>query len=103
MAISDAYLADLTERLSRDLRNSGMSSWVYLVERECENALEFVDDPTQFTEKVVEDVQQDILDSIIVWPVCPRHPNHPLWFHDGSWVCEQGNVTVAALGALGEP
>ena len=110
MPISQALVADVSELLSRDLRNTGMSSWVYLIERECRNAVEVFNDPTrardvvdpsEFTEKVVEDVQQDILDSIVVWPVCPRHPNHPLWLHDGAWYCEQDKVKVAGLGALG--
>jgi hypothetical protein len=110
MAISQAHFADVSELLTRDLRNTGMSSWLHLIERECRNALDVFNHPTRFnevvdprqvTEKVVEDVQQDILDSIVVWPVCPHHPNHPLWLHDGAWYCEQDNVMVAALGSLG--
>src|SRR4051812_32733631 len=103
MAIPIADVADVTERLDRDLRNSGMASWVQYIARNCRNALYYYDNPARlpeaadardFIEKVVEDVQQDILDSIIVWPVCPHHPNHPLWFHDGGWYCEQNQVLV---------
>jgi len=112
MAFTDAEVSDVVERLTRDLRSTGMASYVYLVEREVAVAREVFDRPNffmekddprrveWFEEKVVEDVQQDILDSIIVWPPCPHHPNHPLWYHDGAWFCEQEKTRIAAVGAL---
>jgi hypothetical protein len=76
-----------------------------LVEQEAANARTFVDDPSHYIEKVVEDVQQDILDQVIdtTWPHCPRHLQHPRWYHDGSWFCDQDGVAIAALGALPPP
>ena len=112
MAFTDAQVSDVVERLSRDLRSTGMASYLYLVGREVAHARELFDHPNffmakddprrfeWFEEKIVEDVQQDILDSIIVWPPCPHHPNHPLWYHDGNWVCEQEQVSIATVGAL---
>ena len=112
MGITDSQVADLVERLSRDLRSTGMASYLHLVQSEILHARELFDYPNfyldkndpsrpeRFEEKVVEDVQQDILDSMIVWPPCPRHPNHPLWYHDGNWVCEQEQVCIATVGAL---
>jgi hypothetical protein len=100
MPVTAAHVADVAARLTRDLRSFGMDSYVYLIEHESANARSIVDDPDRYFEKVVEDVQQDILDSIVVWPPCPHHPNHPLWFHNGSWHCEQLGVAIAPVGAL---
>jgi hypothetical protein len=52
--------------------------------------------------QLVEDVQQDFHDFFIhtAWPPCPFHPRHPLWYHDGFWVCEQLGTRIAALGSL---
>jgi len=53
-------------------------------------------------EKLVGDVQQEILDLHLrtVWPPCPAHPNHPLWFTDGAWRCPVDANTLVALGSL---
>jgi hypothetical protein len=61
-------------------------------------------DIAALTEKVVEDVQQDLMDTFVdtSWPPCPRHPNHPLWYHDGAWHCERDREPLAPLGGLGE-
>jgi len=50
----------------------------------------------------VGDVQQEILDLHVrtVWPPCPAHPQHPLWFTDGAWRCPVDANTVVALGSL---
>lgn len=32
--------------------------------------------------------------------LCPRHPNHPLWFRDGAWYCERDREALAELGGL---
>jgi hypothetical protein len=62
----------------------------------------FRDDPDDYLEKVVENVQQDFHDLLVdtTWPRCPLHPNHPLWLHSGYWLCEQNSFRVAALGDL---
>jgi hypothetical protein len=60
---------------------------------------------------VVEAVQDDLIEGsgdlprAVVWPRCPAHPNHPLWFGpefspDSAWTCPESGRAVAALGAL---
>lgn len=51
---------------------------------------------------VVEHVQQSFHDDFLdtTWPECPTHSRHPLWLHDGYWVCEQSLVRVARIGEL---
>jgi hypothetical protein len=52
--------------------------------------------------KLVGDVQQEIHDTFVdtAWPHCPSHPNHPLWYDNGAWRCNQTGDAVAALGDL---
>jgi hypothetical protein len=52
--------------------------------------------------KCVDDVQQYFQDTFVdtSWPACPRHPNHPLDFEDGSWRCPRDRSIVARLGEL---
>lgn len=52
--------------------------------------------------RAVDNVQQVVHDEFIdtTWPACPRHVNHPLWFHDGWWTCELDGVAIARLGNL---
>ena len=61
------------------------------------------DDPREYVEKVVEDVQQRFHDLFIdtSWPACPLHANHPLWLHNEQWVCEHTQTPIAPLGDLG--
>ena len=60
------------------------------------------DDPALYVGEVVDDVQQYFHDAFVdtTWPSCPHHPNHPLWFADGWWRCEEMTERVAPLGAL---
>ena len=53
-------------------------------------------------EKLVEDVQQYFHDACVdtVWPACPRHGQHPLWFRAGVWWCEAEQTPVVPLGRL---
>jgi hypothetical protein len=62
----------------------------------------FVADPREYVQGVVDDVQQRFHDEFVdtTWPSCPRHPNHPLWFSDEWWRCEQSNDAIAPLGGL---
>lgn len=55
--------------------------------------------------KLVDDVQQAIHDSFVdvVWPACPRHGHHPLWYEGGAWRCAQDHAIVAQLGELALP
>jgi hypothetical protein len=100
MAVTDAQVADVVERLSRDLRSSGWASYLHVVQNEADNARDFVDDPNDYVDRVVGGVQECILDAVITWPACPHHPQHPLWYHDGAWFCDQERLLVAPLGAL---
>jgi hypothetical protein len=55
-------------------------------------------------ERLVENVQQEFHDTFVdtVWPACPRHRTHPLWYHgDGRWWCERDGVALCGLGELG--
>ncbi|HET7459384.1 MAG TPA: hypothetical protein VFJ74_17160 [Gemmatimonadaceae bacterium] len=57
-------------------------------------------------EKIVSDVQQYLQDTRVdpVWPPCPRHGRHPLWYRSGEWWCVEDGVAVAKLGELtGQP
>ena len=60
---------------------------------------QFCDDYDRYVERVAEDVQQYFHDVRIstTWPTCPRHPNHPMWFHEGWWCC---GGRIARLGEL---
>jgi len=62
----------------------------------------FRDDPDDYLEKVVEDVQQELHDLFIdpTWPRCPVHSQHPLWLRDGHWMCTQTDTRIAAFGEL---
>ena len=59
-------------------------------------------DIADHAEKIVGDVQQYFHDTAVdpVWPKCPRHARHPLWYRGGSWWCVQDGVAVARLGEL---
>lgn len=62
----------------------------------------FTGDPDDFEQRVVDDVQQYIHDSLIdtSWPRCPEHPHHPIWYSDGWWSCETTGKRIARLGKL---
>ena len=53
-------------------------------------------------QRLVDEVQQDYHDLFIdtTWPACPKHPNHPLWYHDGTWWCPRDEEAIAPLGGL---
>jgi len=59
-----------------------------------------------FDQSVVEKFQQAVHDEQwdTVWPACPRHPNHPLWYDADleAWCCTSDNVMIAPLGGLTE-
>ena len=105
MPVTDDQVAAVVAALTRDMKARRLDRHLGIIAAEAANAREFVEDPQDYVEKVVEDVQQDILDLSIdtTWPRCPRHFRHPLWFHDGAWVCEQDQVAIARLGELPAP
>jgi len=57
-----------------------------------------------FDTSVVDQFQQAVHDEQwdTVWPACPRHPNHPLWYDARleAWCCTTDHVVVAPLGGL---
>lgn len=55
-----------------------------------------------FEQRVVDDVQQYLHDTFAdtTWPACPHHPNHPLWYSEQWWRCEQAGARVVPLGGL---
>lgn len=73
------------------------------VARAANKYFEYYGDPAGYDEKVVENVQEEILETWIdtTWPACPRHGRHPLFYHDdGWWWCERDRVAVCKLGDL---
>ena len=59
-----------------------------------------------FDEAVVDGLQQTAHDLFwdTMWPACPRHARHPLWY-DGdrrAWCCDEDSVVVALLGRLAQ-
>lgn len=62
----------------------------------------FSEDAAAFERRVVDDVQQYLHDTFAdtTWPACPHHPNHPLWYSEQWWGCEQSGVRIARLGEL---
>ena len=65
---------------------------------------QFVIDPVEYFERLIEDTQQELHDRYIDtgWPRCPLHDGrHPLWLGDGGWWCQKDGVLIAAVGDLG--
>ena len=50
----------------------------------------------------IDEVQQYFQDTFVdtTWPACPRHPNHPLNFEEGSWHCPSDGAVITPLGKL---
>jgi len=102
MAVSDADQQRIVELLLADLHATIGSGHDQLVLQNASPLREFIDEPGQYIERVVEGTQQDIHDLFIdtTWPQCPRHHRHPLWLHAGSWWCEKDGIRVATVGGL---
>jgi hypothetical protein len=107
--VTDELAAEVIARLRHDLAATLGDDHEQLVCQQVASIRTFVDEAEWFVRKVIEDVQQRLHDERIdtVWPRCPRHHRHPLWEHDGAWVCEQDGIVVARVGQLarsaGEP
>jgi hypothetical protein len=89
--------------LETDIANTIGASHTARVRRRAAELSELDIAPT--LEQLVGDVQQEILDLHLrtVWPPCPAHPQHPLWFADGAWRCSVDASTAVALGSLPPP
>ena len=86
--------------LERDVSNTVGESYGQLIAGVAADVRQL--DIADHAEKVVGDVQQYFHDTLVdpVWPKCPRHARHPLWYRSGSWWCVQDGVAVAELGKL---
>jgi hypothetical protein len=102
MQISVQDAAKVAALLAQDVVSTLGPRHVPIVTAAANNHRQFVGDYDLYVDSVVAGVQQDVHCGFIdtTWPLCPRHPNHPLWLHDGSWCCEQDGVAVARLGEL---
>ncbi|HEX5409851.1 MAG TPA: hypothetical protein VFW89_08790 [Gemmatimonadaceae bacterium] len=102
MAVRSSLETDVIQRLRHDAHATLGRDYAALILAAAANARAFMDDAEQYVAKVVEDVQQRFHDEFVdtTWPRCPRHRQHPLWYHGGVWVCQQDGIAVARLGEL---
>lgn len=102
MAITDSDEAEVVQRLCEDVAATLGVGYDAEIREHAARVRKFRNERDDYFEKVVEDVQQDFHDTFIhtTWPPCPLHQRHPLWYHDGFWVCEQGGSEIAPLGRL---
>jgi hypothetical protein len=100
--ISDADNARIVSLLCRDLENTVGAGHEQVVEEAAARIRLFSDDPADFEQRVVDDVQQELHDSFVdtSWPRCPAHPHHPLWYSAPSWVCPKTGRVFAELGTV---
>ena len=100
--ISQADVDRVVGLLTRDLLNTTGSAHESVVTGAASHVRTFTDNPADFEQRVVDDVQQYLHDTFIdtSWPACPEHPHHPLWYSDGYWKCDHSGRLVAALGGL---
>lgn len=112
-AVLDLLVDDLVA--TSDLTRQRATERVYLVAQQRLDHLHSVDyeEPVSHTLAwVLEAVQEDMIEGsgdlprLAVWPRCPDHPNHPLWFlpegsPDAAWTCRTSGV-VARLGRLSD-
>jgi len=101
-AIAQADTDRVSRLLGHDLAETVGSGYELNVEEVVARIRRLADDPKDFEQRVVDDVQQWIHDSFAdtSWPSCPEHPHHPLWYSEGWWRCKQSGTRVAPLGAL---
>lgn len=109
MRASDREIKEMLALLARDFAATKPAKYVDVLPSSVEDVreqFEFMEDADMatLTEKVVGDTQQYLMDTFLdtTWPACPRHSNHPLWFHDDAWHCDGDGAALAKLGGLGE-
>ena len=104
MAVTDTDEADIIRLLGEDVLATRGGRFADDIRAHAARIREFHDDRALYFDMVVQDVQQDFHDLFIdtTWPTCPFHRRHPLWYHDGFWVCEQSGTRVAPLGGLAQ-
>jgi len=102
--VTDAVEARVISLLQRDLQQTVGVGHEFLVDEPAARIRLFSDEPADFEQRVVDDVQQCLHDTFVdtTWPACPEHLNHPLWYSDGWWRCNKSGKSVAPLGGLGD-
>jgi hypothetical protein len=100
--ISQAVADRVARLLEQDLVETIGSGHESVVEEAVARIRMFAVNPAGFEQQVVDDVQQSLHDTFVdtTWPACPEHPNHPLWYSDGWWLCERSGRRAAPLGRL---
>ena len=100
--ISDDDETRVASLVLRDIASTLGTNHDAIVEEAAARIRLFAYNLADFEQRVVDDVQQCIHDWFIdtTWPACPYHPNHPLWYSESRWRCEQNGQTVAPLGRL---
>ena len=101
MALSEVTIARTVVALKTDVRET-LGPHESAVDQFVDLGRTFIADDSWFIQWLVDAVQQYVHDTFVdtTWPACPRHPNHPLWFHDDAWWCE--SERVATFGSLSE-
>ena len=109
MKATDEEITLLQELLARDFACTRPAKYLDALPTSVQEIRDWYDwmpdaDIDSLTQHLIDDTQQDLMDTFLdtTWPACPRHPNHPLWFHDGAWHCERDRVPLARLGGLRE-
>lgn len=104
MAITDSDEAEIVRLLSQDVASTVGNGYEDGIRDHAARIREFRRERGEYFDKVVEDFQQDFHDLFIHtdWPPCPLHRRHPLWCHNGFWVCERLGTRIAPIGSLGE-
>ena len=99
--VSDTDAARVVRLLLQDLASTVGPGHDSVVEEAAARIRLFTGAAADFEQRVVDDVQQYLHDNFIdtSWPRCPDHPNHPLWYSQGSWYCSRQGV-IAPLGEL---
>jgi len=100
--VTDAQAARVISLLLKDLQHTVAAGHEFVVKEAAARIRLYSREPTDFEQRVVDDVQQALHDMFVdtAWPACPEHPNHPLWYSDGWWRCDHSGKAVAPLGGL---
>ena len=96
-----AALIRLVPLLEADVVATLGEQWRHIA-RGAANYRMYCSDPSEYEERIIDNVQEEILESWIdtTWPACPRHGRHPLVYHEGGWWCQQDRVVLCKLGEL---
>lgn len=100
--VSDADETRVVSLLLQDLARTVGPGHESAVQEAAARIRLFSDGAADFEQRVVDEVQQYLHDTFAdtTWPACPDHPNHPLWYSEQWWRCEQAGTRVAPLGQL---